>query len=45
LRGLAAAEQEDQAAVWALDTLTGAARAAGIEVHRSQVRRILLAEG
>lgn len=42
--GLAAAE-EDQAAVWTLDTLTGAARAAGIDVHRSQIRRILLAEG
>jgi transposase len=45
LEGLAAAEAEDQAAVWTLDTLTGAARAAGIEVHRSQIRRILLAEG
>lgn len=43
--GLAAAEEEDQAAVWTLDTLTGAARAAGIDVHRSQIRRILLAEG
>jgi transposase len=30
---------------WTLATLTEAARAAGIEVHRSQVRRILLAEG
>jgi transposase len=29
---------------WTLDTLTEAARAAGIEVARSQVRRILLAE-
>ena len=29
---------------WTLDTLTEAARAEGIEVHRSQVRRILLAE-
>jgi transposase len=45
LEGLAAAEEEDQAAVWTLDTLTGAARAAGIDVHRSQIRRILLAEG
>lgn len=44
LDGLAAAG-EDQAAVWTLDTLTSAARAAGIDVHRSQVRRILLAEG
>jgi transposase len=30
--------------VWTLDTLTAAAQAAGIAVHRSQVRRILLAE-
>jgi transposase len=45
LEGLAAAAEEDQAAVWTLDTLTSAARAAGIDVHRSQVRRILLAEG
>lgn len=44
LDGLAAAG-EDQAAVWTLDTLTSAARAAGIDVRRSQVRRILLAEG
>jgi transposase len=29
---------------WTLDTLTEAAQAEGIEVHRSQVRRILLAE-
>jgi transposase len=29
---------------WTLDTLAEAARAEGIEVHRSQVRRILLAE-
>ena len=35
LEGLAAAEAEDRAAVWTLDTLTGAARAAGIDVHRS----------
>lgn len=45
LEGLAAAGEEDQAAVWTLDTLAGAARAAGIDVHRSQIRRILLAEG
>jgi transposase len=44
LEGLTAAA-EAQAGVWTLDTLTGAARAAGIDVHRSQVRRILLAEG
>jgi transposase len=30
---------------WTLDTLTEAARAQGIDVHRSQVRRILLQEG
>src|SRR3954449_2909718 len=33
------------AAVWTLDALTAAARAAGIAIARSQVRRILLAEG
>ena len=32
-------------AVWTLDALTVAARAAGIDIARSQVRRILLAEG
>src|SRR3954449_1947835 len=32
-------------AVWNLDALTAAARAAGIDIARSQVRRILLAEG
>jgi transposase len=32
-------------AVWTLDALTTAARAAGIAIARSQVRRILLAEG
>ncbi|GAA2362947.1 hypothetical protein GCM10010376_96890 [Streptomyces violaceusniger] len=30
---------------WTLDSLAAAARAEGIEVGRSQVRRILLAEG
>ncbi len=30
---------------WTLDALTAAAQAEGIEVHRSQVRRILLGEG
>lgn len=45
LEGLAASGEEDQAAVWTLDTLASAARAAGIDVRRSQVRRILLAEG
>jgi hypothetical protein len=38
--GLAAAK-EGQATVWTLSTLTGAAR---IDMHRSQVRRILLSE-
>src|SRR3954454_2866758 len=32
-------------AVWTLDALTAAARAAGIDIARSQVRRIVLAEG
>src|ERR687893_336984 len=32
-------------AVWTLDALTAAAREAGIDIARSQVRRILLAEG
>jgi transposase len=36
---------EHGAPVWTLDALADAARAEGIEVHRSQVRRILLAEG
>ncbi|SNT35830.1 Transposase [Streptosporangium subroseum] len=31
--------------VWTLDTLTAAARSDGIDIHRSQVRTILLAEG
>jgi transposase len=39
------AADRGQPAVWTLNTLTGAARAAGIDVHRSQVRRILRAEG
>jgi transposase len=38
------AEDEDGPAHWTLDSLTGAARDAGIAVGRSQVRRILLAE-
>ena len=41
--GLAAADEAGPPR-WTLDTLTEAARAEGIEVHRSQVRRILLAE-
>src|SRR5919112_2250435 len=32
-------------AVWTLDALTAVAQAAGIDIARSQVRRILLAEG
>jgi transposase len=36
---------ETRAAYWTLDTLSEAAREMGIEVGRSQVRRILLAEG
>lgn len=39
------AEDETKAAYWTLDTLAEAARETGIEVGRSQVRRILLAEG
>ena len=38
------AEAEDGPAEWTLDALTREARAAGIEVGRSQVRRILRAE-
>ncbi|MEU9111084.1 helix-turn-helix domain-containing protein [Streptomyces sp. NPDC048483] len=43
--GELAAEDESGAPEWTLDTLAGAARRHGIEVGRSQVRRILLAEG
>jgi transposase len=42
--GLAASDATGPA-VWTLDALTAAARAAGIAIARSQVRRILLAEG
>jgi transposase len=42
--GELAAEAEDGPAQWTLDTLARAAREAGIQVGRSQVRRILLAE-
>lgn len=45
LEGLAAAEAEAGPSVWTLDALTAAARAAGIDIHRSQIRRILPAEG
>jgi transposase len=43
--GLLAPEDSEAPATWTLDTLTDAARAQGIQVARSQVRRILLAEG
>src|SRR3954466_7683423 len=43
--GELSAADPDGPAVWTLDALTAAARAAGIEIARSQVRRILLAEG
>src|SRR4051794_4041904 len=42
--GLVAADAAGPA-VWTLDALTAAARAGGIDIARSQVRRILLAEG
>jgi len=38
------AHDESGSAVWTLNSLTDAARAEGIDVHRSQVRRILVAE-
>src|SRR3954454_22545721 len=43
--GAPSAAEPDGPAVWTLDALTAAARAAGIDIARSQVRRILLAEG
>ncbi|MEV8632557.1 helix-turn-helix domain-containing protein [Streptosporangium sp. NPDC051023] len=43
--GELAADQEDGPGNWTLDTLTEAAHGLGIEVARSPVRRILLAEG
>jgi len=42
--GELSADDEDGPAQWALDTLAQAAREAGIQVGRSQARRILLAE-
>jgi transposase len=42
--GELSAEREDGPAQWTLDTLTQVARDAGIQVGRSQVRRILRAE-
>jgi transposase len=43
--GLDRPEQADQPAQWTLDALAAAAHAEGIAVSRSQVRRILQAEG
>jgi len=42
--GELSAEREDGPAQWTLDSLSQVARDAGIQVGRSQVRRILLAE-
>jgi transposase len=42
---LVQADETSTAAVWTLDALTEAANAQGITVRRSQVRRILLADG
>jgi transposase len=42
--GELSAEREDGPAEWTLDTLAQTAQQAGIQVRRSQVRRILLAE-
>jgi transposase len=43
--GTLAAEDEQQPAQWTLDALVQAAHELGVQVQRSQVRRILLAEG
>jgi transposase len=43
--GLDRPEQTDQPSQWTLDALAAAAQAEGIVVGRSQVRRILQAEG
>lgn len=43
--GTKCAADETEAAHWTLDALAAAAQAQGIQVKRSQVRRILLAEG
>ena len=43
--GVLGAEDESKAAYWTLDALSEAAKEMGIAVGRSQVRRILLAEG
>jgi transposase len=42
---LQTAAEEGKAPIWTLDTLTEAARELGIDIHRSQVRVILLREG
>ena len=42
---LVQADETSAAAAWTLDVLTEAANAQGIQVARSQVRRILLADG
>jgi transposase len=42
---LVQADEASVAAVWTLDALTEAANAMGVSVGRSQVRRILLADG
>jgi transposase len=43
--GTLVAADEQQAAQWTLDALAAAAQAQGIAVGRSQVRRVLVAEG
>ncbi len=43
--GVLRAEDETKAAYWTLDALAETAREIGIEISRSQVRRILLCEG
>jgi transposase len=43
--GTLVAADEQQAAQWTLDALAAAAQAGGVQVSRSQVRRILQAEG
>jgi transposase len=43
--GSLAAEEEQGAAHWTLNTLVDAAQAQGLQLKRSQLRRILLAEG
>lgn len=43
--GILEAAKESGPATWTLDSLTEVARERGIEVHRSQVRTILLREG